>query len=64
MRTIVIRLGDVIESLLPGSVPQLEFDKLFFEVEGSKLVQKILKSEVDTNGGKVALVEFVVSETF
>jgi hypothetical protein len=64
MRPVVIRLGDVVESLLPSSVPQLEFDELFLEVEGSKLVQNILESEVNTNGGKVAFIEFVVSETF
>jgi hypothetical protein len=64
LRPVVIRLGDVVESLLPGSVPQLEFDELFVEVEGSELVEKILESKVDANGGKVGLVEFVVSETF
>ncbi len=35
MRPIVIRLGDVLKSLLTGGIPNLKLDEVVFKVKGS-----------------------------
>lgn len=51
MRTFVVGAGDGPEPLLPGGVPDLQFDYIAADCNGSILWWCVLESKVDSNCG-------------
>ncbi len=53
--TFVVRVGNGSESLLPGGIPDLQFDIFGVAVDS-------FESEIDADGGHVVFVELVIGE--
>ncbi len=53
--TFVVSVGNGSESLLPGGIPDLEFNIFTVGIDS-------FESEIDTNGSHVVLIELVISK--
>ena len=62
--TFIVCTGDGPESFLSGRVPDLQLDQGVIDIKGPIIRLRLLKLEIDSNGGMIGLLEVVVRITF
>lgn len=63
MGSFVISTCNGSEPLLSSCVPNLQFDYVIVNIEWSGLWFEVLESKIDTNGGKITLLEGVIRKS-
>jgi len=63
MCSFIICASNGSKSLLPSGIPDLQFYNISLYSDRSLIVDKILESEINTNSGKIALLEGVISKS-